>query len=337
MALRDQPYLPLYVQDFLSDEKLMECSASATGIYIRLMCIMHKSEQYGKICYNKTSNKNLTAADFARKLERFLPYSYKEIITGIEELLENCVLVIEGCALCQKRMIRDNEISIKRRESGRKGMRNRYSIHRENNKKSAGKDKKICYNKTSNKNLTNSENENEYEYEVENINSLEKGVTGEKTENGESEKSLQEFAGSKPPNVENSCTEGEDCAVLEELSFENVWVMYGRKGNRKSSQRRWDGLPKKAKLLAVVHIPRYVAATPEIRYRKNFETYINQEVWNDQIITRNESRVTKNAGSVGSGHSGNGANTFRTDAEKRRHERQMLAQMAATVLQQPET
>lgn len=29
MALRDQPYLPLYVQDFLTDEKLRECSYEA--------------------------------------------------------------------------------------------------------------------------------------------------------------------------------------------------------------------------------------------------------------------------------------------------------------------
>jgi hypothetical protein len=103
---------------------------------------------------------------------------------------------------------------------------------------------------------------------------------------------LQEFAvsESEAPNVENHCTEGEETfsEVLDELSFENVWVMYGRKGNRKSSRRRWDGLPKKAKQLAVVHIPQYVAATPDMQYRKNFETYINQEAWNDRIITRNE-------------------------------------------------
>jgi uncharacterized protein YdaU (DUF1376 family) len=49
MALRNQPYIPLYVQDFLTDEKLIECSAQSTGVYIRLMCIMHKSEDYGKI------------------------------------------------------------------------------------------------------------------------------------------------------------------------------------------------------------------------------------------------------------------------------------------------
>jgi hypothetical protein len=226
---------------------------------------MHKSEQYGKICYNKPTNKNLTAADFARKLERFLPYSYKEIITGIEELLENCVLVIEENALCQKRMIRDNETSIKRGESGRKGMRNRYSIHREESKKSAEKDKKICYNKT----LTNTEDENEYEYSH-----SPGGAGGKKVET---------------PNVENHCTEGGEtfCEVLDELSFESVWAMYERKGNKKTSKRKWDGLPKKSKVLAAAHIPRYVAATPEIQYRKNFEAYINQEAWNDQIVTKN--------------------------------------------------
>ncbi len=49
MALRNQPYFPLYVQDFLTDEKLAECSAESTGVYIRLMCILHKSEEYGCI------------------------------------------------------------------------------------------------------------------------------------------------------------------------------------------------------------------------------------------------------------------------------------------------
>ena len=40
MALRDQPYIPLYVQDFMTDEKLNECSAESTGVYIRIMCLM---------------------------------------------------------------------------------------------------------------------------------------------------------------------------------------------------------------------------------------------------------------------------------------------------------
>lgn len=49
MPLRNQPYLPLFVDDFQTDERLRDCSAAATGIYIRIMCVMHKSEEYGKI------------------------------------------------------------------------------------------------------------------------------------------------------------------------------------------------------------------------------------------------------------------------------------------------
>ena len=46
MALRDQPYLPLYIHDIMVDEKLNECCAATHGIYIKgLMCLMHKSNQ----------------------------------------------------------------------------------------------------------------------------------------------------------------------------------------------------------------------------------------------------------------------------------------------------
>ena len=133
MALRDQPYLPLYVQDFLTDEKLAECSASANGVYIRIMCLMHKSEEYGKIslkekdiCRGKNGGKVSGKYDgkleiFAGKLARHLPYNFDEIEAGLEELLDEGVLTIDGNTLCQKRMIRDAEISEKRAVSGRRG------------------------------------------------------------------------------------------------------------------------------------------------------------------------------------------------------------------------
>ena len=77
------------------------------------------------------------------------------------------------------------------------------------------------------------------------------------------------------------------CEVLDELYFENVWAIYQRKGNKKTSKDRWDKLPNKSKLLAAAHIPQYVEATPDIQYRKNFEVYINKEAWNDRIIYKN--------------------------------------------------
>jgi hypothetical protein len=122
MALRDQPYLPLYVQDFLTDEKLMECSASATGIYIRLICIMHKSNEYGVILLKqKDKQTDNQIKNFALKLAKYLPYSTDEIMAGLSELLNEGVLQNGGDKLSQKRMVKDNEISLVRSDAGKKG------------------------------------------------------------------------------------------------------------------------------------------------------------------------------------------------------------------------
>jgi hypothetical protein len=122
MALRDQPYLPLYIQDFLTDEKLIECSALSTGVYIRLLCIMHKSKEYGTILlHQKDKQRSDQITNFAFKLVKYLPYPIEDIIKGLVELITEGCLIIEGDKLLQKRMIRDNEISIVRKLSGSKG------------------------------------------------------------------------------------------------------------------------------------------------------------------------------------------------------------------------
>ena len=122
MALRNQPYLPLYVQDFLTDEKLMECSSSATGIYIKVMCIMHKSDEYGTILLKqKDKQTDNQISNFAIKLVKYLPFPLNEIISGLTELVNEGVIQIEDNKLMQKRMIQDNELSIIRAKSGSKG------------------------------------------------------------------------------------------------------------------------------------------------------------------------------------------------------------------------
>jgi len=125
MARRDQPYLPLYIQDFMTDEKLAECSAAATGVYIRIMCLMHKSEDYGKITlspkdldlFGGTNNIHR----FASKLNRHMPYPVEIIQAALLELIEEKVLYIENSQLCQKRMIKDGELSNIRAQAGKKG------------------------------------------------------------------------------------------------------------------------------------------------------------------------------------------------------------------------
>ncbi len=121
MALRDQPYIPLYVQDFVTDEKLAQCSAESTGVYVRILCAMHKSEEYGKVLLRQKDMQNESKIkNFASKLVKQMPYKEQVIEEAIEELIEEGVLFVDGNYLCQKRMIKDNSISMIRREAGKK-------------------------------------------------------------------------------------------------------------------------------------------------------------------------------------------------------------------------
>jgi HD superfamily phosphohydrolase len=151
MALRDQPYIPLYIQDIMTDEKLNECSAATHGIYIKgLMCLMHKSEEYGKILLKQKYKQNAKQSkNFACQLAKHLPYTVEEIEQAIDELVGEGVCQLEGGILSQKRMIKDNDISIKRAFAGSKG-----------GKKSSN----FAQAKTQAKEQANSE----YEYEIEN-------------------------------------------------------------------------------------------------------------------------------------------------------------------------
>lgn len=197
MALRDQPYLPLYVKDFISDEKLRLCSPATVGVYIMLMCVLHRSETYGAlslqdICYNKTDNKNITEKEscynfvmrtlsqFAIFLERQLPFKREDIEAALKELHYFGVIKLDGETLYQPRMVRDGEKSDKKGKAGRLGMRSRWSCYN----KTDNKTNNTCYNKTDNKvdnksdnkNITDTENANEY-------NIIDKkGVKGEKKE-----------------------------------------------------------------------------------------------------------------------------------------------------------
>lgn len=150
MALRDQPYLPLYIQDIMTDEKLNECCAATHGIYIKgIMCLMHKSDQYGRILLKqKDKQTDNQIRNFAIKCDKHLPYTVDQIESAITELVNEKVLSIEGDSLCQKRMIKDNSISELRARAGHKG---------------GTKTKDFALAKQEPKTQTNSEYENESE------------------------------------------------------------------------------------------------------------------------------------------------------------------------------
>ena len=124
MSRKDKPYLPLYVQDFLTDEKLMECSAEATGVYIRIMCVLHKSEPYGKLLLKQKDKQNESKIkNFAIRFAKHFPYSLDIILSSLVELVEEGCLEIEDDCIFQKRMVNDAGLSDLRSKSGSLGGR----------------------------------------------------------------------------------------------------------------------------------------------------------------------------------------------------------------------
>jgi hypothetical protein len=122
MALTDQPYLPLYVRDWLSNLKLKTCKAESHGILISIMCLMHLSDDYGRILLNqKFKQYDQPIRNFVLQFTKFLPFEENEIERGLSELIFERVLKIEDDYLVCKRMIKDNSISFKRAEAGKKG------------------------------------------------------------------------------------------------------------------------------------------------------------------------------------------------------------------------
>lgn len=164
MALRNQPYLPLYVQDFLTDEKLIECTAESTGVYIRLMCILHKSDEYGCILLKqKDKQTDSNIKNFALKLAKQMPYDLSIIECSLKELIEEKVLILEEDILYQKRMRKDGILSDKRAEAGKKGASKKVAKYfaKANNKANIETNEEANYQATP-------ENEIEYENEIDN-------------------------------------------------------------------------------------------------------------------------------------------------------------------------
>lgn len=73
--------------------------------------------------------------------------------------------------------------------------------------------------------------------------------------------------------------------IADEYTFENAWNLYDKKvGNKADLKRRWNSLSKTDRKAATEYIPSYVLSQPDKKYRKNFQTFINQRGWEDEII-----------------------------------------------------
>jgi hypothetical protein len=76
-----------------------------------------------------------------------------------------------------------------------------------------------------------------------------------------------------------------------EQAFEKFWSLYGKKVERKSCLSKFGKLSPEVWDQIFAHVPIYVASTPEVKYRKNPETYLNGECWNDEVAGQVKSQT----------------------------------------------
>lgn len=71
----------------------------------------------------------------------------------------------------------------------------------------------------------------------------------------------------------------------DEYTFDNIWNLYDKKvGCKEKLRKKWNSMSKADRKAATEYVPLYVMATEDKKYRKNFQTFLNQRGWEDELI-----------------------------------------------------
>lgn len=71
---------------------------------------------------------------------------------------------------------------------------------------------------------------------------------------------------------------------IDESDFETFWNAYGKKTGRKKAEAKWKRLKQDDKQQILETVEMYVQSKPDPQYRPNPLTYLNGELWKDEII-----------------------------------------------------
>jgi hypothetical protein len=71
--------------------------------------------------------------------------------------------------------------------------------------------------------------------------------------------------------------------------FNVFWETYNKKVDKKRTFSKWKRLTKKDRSDILEMLDKYIEATPNPKYRKNPLTFLNGEVWKDEVIELNKS------------------------------------------------
>lgn len=113
------PAFQFYPNDWLGDMNLRMCSVGTRGVWIDLLCLMHKSKKYGFLVH-KVDGKWANMSP--KTIQKLTGMTTKRIIIGIQELSKNDVIKHDAHGLIySKRMVKDHALRVIRKEVGKLG------------------------------------------------------------------------------------------------------------------------------------------------------------------------------------------------------------------------
>ncbi len=97
--------------------------------------------------------------------------------------------------------------------------------------------------------------------------------------------------------------------------FEEFWDAYDKKVGKPKAMKLWAKLSGRDKAECLAYIPKYKAAQPDKKYRKNPETFLRNQSWNDELIYSNDRRQQ----AITSGCTTNNGCAVETDEQERKY------------------
>ncbi len=71
------------------------------------------------------------------------------------------------------------------------------------------------------------------------------------------------------------------------VQFDVFWNLYDKKVDRVKCEPKWERLTDNERTDCIQKLPDYIKATPDKKFRRDPETYLNNKSWNNEIIKPN--------------------------------------------------
>jgi hypothetical protein len=87
------------------------------------------------------------------------------------------------------------------------------------------------------------------------------------------------------PHMENENETINTTKKLINIPFQKFWDLYDKKvGDKVKLTKKWNTLSNKDREAIMSYIPKYKKTQPDKKFRKNPETFFNNQSWNDELV-----------------------------------------------------